>query len=167
MGQMFAWYLQRGATLGSIARRLIEGGVPTPTGKSDWSRSTIRGILNNPAYVGEAYGNCTHLVPARKRKSPLTPVGSGLTCKRRPEEEWIPVSVPAIVSREIFELVAEKLSRNQKHSPRNNKSHCYLLRSLWWVAELASRVLTPAPPGMGAATTSLEGAQRGYPRARV
>jgi site-specific DNA recombinase len=33
--QMFAWYLQRGATLGSIARRLIESGVPTPTGKSD------------------------------------------------------------------------------------------------------------------------------------
>src|SRR5215211_7016160 len=128
--QMFAWYLERGATLGSIARRLIEGGAPTPTGKSDWSRSTIRGILKNPAYVGNAHGNCTHLVPAKKRKSPLTPVGSGLTCKRRPEEEWIPVSVPTIVPQEIFELVAEKLSRNQKHSPRNNKSHCYLLRSL-------------------------------------
>jgi site-specific DNA recombinase len=93
VGQMFAWYLERGATLGSLARRLIEGGVPTPTGKSDWSRSTIRGILKNLAYVGEAYGNCTHLVPARKRKSPLTSVGSGVTCKRRPEEEWIPVSV--------------------------------------------------------------------------
>src|SRR5215204_444399 len=128
--QMFAWYLQRGATLGSIARRLIESGVPTPTGKSDWSRSTIRGILKNPAYVGEAYGNCTHLVPASKRKSPLTPVGSGVTCKRRPEEEWIPISVPAIVDLEIFELVAEKLSHNQKHASRNNKSHHYLLRSL-------------------------------------
>jgi len=129
--QMFAWYLERGATLGSIARRLIEGGVPTPTGKSSgWSRSTIRGILKNPAYVGEAYGNCTHLVPARTRKSPLTPVGSGVTCKRRPEEEWIPISVPAIVDLEIFELVAEKLSHNQKHASRNNKSHHYLLRSL-------------------------------------
>src|SRR3712207_7438300 len=51
-----------------------------------------------------------------RSKSPLTPVGSGLTCKRRPEEEWIPVSVPAIVSREIFELVTEKLWRNQKRS---------------------------------------------------
>jgi site-specific DNA recombinase len=128
--QMFAWYLQRGATLGSIARRLIESGVPTPTGKSDWSRSTIRGILKNPAYIGEAYGNCTHLVPASKRKSPLTPVGSGVTCKRRPEEEWIPISVPAIVDLEIFELVAEKLSHNQRHASRNNKSHHYLLKSL-------------------------------------
>jgi site-specific DNA recombinase len=38
--------------------------------------------------------------------------------------------VPAIVDLEIFELVAEKLSRNQKYSARNNKSHRYLLRSL-------------------------------------
>jgi site-specific DNA recombinase len=128
--QMFAWYLERGATLGSIAIRLIESGVPTPTGKSGWSRSTIRGILKNPAYIGNAHGNCTHLVPARKRKSPSTPVGSGVTCKRRPEEEWILVSVPAIVDLEVFELVAEKLSRNQKYSPRNNKSYRYLLRSL-------------------------------------
>jgi site-specific DNA recombinase len=37
--QMFAWYLERGATLGSLARRLIESGVPTPAGKSDWSRA--------------------------------------------------------------------------------------------------------------------------------
>jgi site-specific DNA recombinase len=38
--------------------------------------------------------------------------------------------VPAIVDLEIFELVAEKLSHNQKHASRNNKSHRYLLRSL-------------------------------------
>jgi site-specific DNA recombinase len=69
-------------------------------------------------------------VPAKKRKSPLTPVGSGLTCKRRPEEEWISVSVPTIVPQETFGLVAEKLSRNQKSASRNNKSHRYLLRSL-------------------------------------
>jgi site-specific DNA recombinase len=66
--QMFAWYMERGATLGSIARRLIEDGVPTPTGKSSssWSRCTIRGILKNPAYVGEAYGNCTHSGAGKK-----------------------------------------------------------------------------------------------------
>src|SRR5215217_4798277 len=82
--QMFAWYLERGATLGSVARLLMEGGVLTPTGKDTWSRSTIRGILKNPAYVGNAYGHCTHLVPAKARRSPLLPVGAGLTAKRRP-----------------------------------------------------------------------------------
>ena len=128
--QMFAWYLEQGATLGTIARRLIEGGVLTPTGKSIWSRSTIRGILKNPAYVGNAYGHCTYLAPAKTRRSPLEPVGAGLTSKRRPEEEWIPVSVPEIVERETFELVQEKLSQNRKFALRNNKSHRYLLRML-------------------------------------
>jgi site-specific DNA recombinase len=128
--QMFAWYLEQGATLGGVARRLVAAGVLTPTGKVSWSRSTIRGILKNPAYVGNAYGHCTRLVPAKARRSPLAPVGAGLTAKRRPEEEWIGVSVPEIVERETFDLVQEKLSRNRKFAPRNNKSHRYLLRAL-------------------------------------
>ncbi|MBA3701884.1 MAG: recombinase family protein [Rubrobacteraceae bacterium] len=128
--QMFAWYLEQGATLGGVARRLVEAGVLTPTGKISWSRSTIRGILKNPAYVGNAYGHCTYLVPAKARRSPLEPVGAGLSAKRRPQEEWIPVSVPKIVERETFDLVQEKLSQNRKFAPRNNKSHRYLLRAL-------------------------------------
>ena len=128
--QMFAWYLERGATLGTIARRLTEAGVLTPTGKSVWSRSTIRGILKNPAYVGNAYGHCTYLAPAKSRRSPLEPVGGGVTNKRRPEDEWIPVPVPEIVNQQTFELVGEKLSHNRKFARRNNKSHHYLLRTL-------------------------------------
>lgn len=128
--QMFAWYLEQGATLGSVARRLMEGGVLTPTGKRTWSRSTIRGIFKNSAYVGSAYGHCTHLVPAKSRRSPLEPVGAGLTAKRRPEGEWIPVSVPGVVERETFDLVQEKLSHNKRFASRNNKSHRYLLRAL-------------------------------------
>ena len=128
--QMFAWYLEQGATLGAIVRLLMEAGVLTPTGKSTWSRSTIRGILKNPAYVGNAYGHCTYLVPAKTRRSPLEPVGTGITNKRRPEDEWIPVSVPQIVDMETFELVQEKLSHNRKFALRNNKSHRYLLRML-------------------------------------
>src|SRR5215211_3922328 len=50
--QMFAFYLEQGATLGGVARRLVAAGVLTPTGKVSCSRSTIRGILKNPAYVG-------------------------------------------------------------------------------------------------------------------
>jgi site-specific DNA recombinase len=128
--QMFVWYLEQGETLGGVARRLVAAGVLTPTGKASWSRSTIRGILKNPAYVGSAYGHCTYLVPAKARRSPLEPVGAGLTAKRRPQEEWIGVSVPEIVERESFDLVQQKLSQNKRFASRNNKSHRYLLRTL-------------------------------------
>ena len=130
VAQMFAWYLEQVATLGGVARRLVEAGVLTPTGKIFWSRSTIRGILKNSAYIGNAYGHCTQLVPAKARRSPLEPVGAGLTAKRRPEEEWIPVPVPQIVERETFDLVQKKLSQNRRFASRNNKSHRYLLRTL-------------------------------------
>jgi len=46
-------------------------------------------------------------------------------------EEWIPVgTVPAIVTQEQFDLVAEKLSHNQSVASRNNKKNTYLLRAL-------------------------------------
>lgn len=128
--EMFAWYLEQGGTLGSIARRLTQRGVPTPTGKSTWHRSTIRNMLKNSAYIGNAYGHCTHLVPAKARRSPMEPVGGGVTINRRPEDEWITVTVPQIVDSETFDLVQEKLSHNQRFALRNNKSHRYLLRTL-------------------------------------
>ena len=39
-------------------------------------------------------------------------------------------SVPAVVSQEQFDLVREKLSKNQSFARRNNKTHEYLLRAL-------------------------------------
>ena len=57
-------------------------------------------------------------------------MGAGVTTKRRPEEEWIPVPVPQVIERETFDLVQEKLSHNRRFASRNNKSHRYLLRTL-------------------------------------
>lgn len=46
-------------------------------------------------------------------------------------EEWIPVAtVPAIVTQQQFDLVAEKLSHNRSVASRNNKKNAYLLRAL-------------------------------------
>jgi site-specific DNA recombinase len=128
--QIFAWYLEERMTLSSLATRLAEHGVATPTGKARWERSAIRGILCNPAYIGRAYGNRTREVPARTRRSPLRPVGSGRTQISRPEEEWIPIAVPPIISEEDFARVQEKLAINQERAARNNKQHAYLLRAL-------------------------------------
>src|SRR5262249_15285709 len=96
--QIFAWYLDEGTSLSTIATRLAAPGVATPTGKAHWARSAVRWVLRNPAYVGRAYGNGTRHVPARGRRSPLRPVGSGQTPVRRPEEEWIPIAMPPSIS---------------------------------------------------------------------
>jgi site-specific DNA recombinase len=128
--QIFAWYLEEGTTLSAITTRLAEQGVATPTGKAHWERSSVRWILRNPAYIGRAYGNWTRHVPSRGRRSPLRPVGSGQTPVRRPEDEWIPIAVPATIGEEEFSRVQEKLAANQERAPRNNTRHPYLLRAL-------------------------------------
>jgi site-specific DNA recombinase len=128
--QIFAWYLEERETLSGIVTRLSTGGVTTPTGKAAWTTSSLRTILHNPTYTGTTYGNWVRVVPARRRRSPLQPVGSGLTNARRPPEEWIPIPVPAIITREDFDLVQQKLAHNQARASRNNTRHQYLLRSL-------------------------------------
>jgi site-specific DNA recombinase len=130
VGQIFDWYLEPRSSLYRIAKRLTDLGLPTPMGKSRWNVSTVRGILTNHSYMGVAYANRTRPVPAKRRKSALLPVGPGESRAPRPQAEWIPVPVPAIVTQEVFDQVKSKLSLNQQMARRNNKSYEYLLRGL-------------------------------------
>ena len=128
--QIFGWYAQEGMTLSGIATRLTASGIPTPTGNAAWSTSSVRHLLRNPTYTGTTYGNWRRVVPARGRRSPLQPVGGGVTNALRPRDEWIPVAVPALISQEVFDLVQEHLARNRERASRHNTRHQYLLRSL-------------------------------------
>ena len=128
VAEMFEWYLEPGATLYQVAKRLSKLGIPTPRGKERWHPSTVGNILRNPIYMGIAYANRLRNVTSQRRKSALCPVGMGQTKKNRPEEEWIPLPMPAVVSEEVFALVQEKLKQNQQTASRNNKVHNYLLR---------------------------------------
>jgi site-specific DNA recombinase len=129
VAQLFDWYLQPQATVYRLAKRLTDLGVATATGKPRWNAASVRGILRNPAYAGRALTNRTRVVPARRRKSALLPVGPGESHAPRPQEDWIAVAVPAIVSEETFARVQAKLDTNQQTAARNTR-HEYLLRAL-------------------------------------
>jgi site-specific DNA recombinase len=127
--ELFAVYAAGGVTLHGLAAQLTARGVPTPTGKPVWRATTIRQLLTNPAYKGEAASGRLRTTPARHRKSPLEPVGRGVSTKAHPSEEWITVPVPALVSPEQFDLVKARLAANQR-SARRSTTHPYLLRGL-------------------------------------
>ena len=95
VAQLFDWYLEPQATVYRLAKRLTDLHVATPTGKPRWNAASVRGILRNPAYAGRALTNRTRVVPARRRKSALLPVGPGESHAPRPQEDWIAVPVPA------------------------------------------------------------------------
>ncbi len=119
---VFEIYTQQGLSINAIARLLNERQIATRTGKGRWERSTVWGMLRNPAYRGAAcYGKTEQRPrqrvtrPLRQRKAlPSRDVGG----HERPRADWIEVSVPALVSEEMFALAQEQLEQNKRHSPR-------------------------------------------------
>ena len=131
VAEMFALYVMEGQSLAGVVKHVMELGIPNPSGKLRWSLMTVRGILTNPTYTGTVYAGREHAVPKRKRLSPLQPLGRRNSSQETSCEEWIEVgSVPAIVTKEQFEMVQAKLAQNQSFAKRNNTSHQYLLRAM-------------------------------------
>jgi site-specific DNA recombinase len=127
--ELFAAYAAGGVTLHALAARLTRRRVPTPTGKPVWRPSSIRQLLTNPAYKGQAASGRLWTTPAQRRKSALESIGKGVSTRTHPPEEWITVPVPALISAEQFQLVQQRLAANQR-AARRSTTHPYLLRGL-------------------------------------
>ena len=127
--ELFAAYAAGGVTLHALAAQLTARGVPTPTGKPIWRPTTIRNLLTNSAYKGQAASGRLRTTPSRQRKSALEPIGRGMSTRAHPSQEWITVPVPALVSATQFDLTQRRLAANQR-AARRNTTHPYLLRGL-------------------------------------
>ncbi len=159
--QIFTWMGEPRYTIGEIKRRLDEMGVPTKTGKHFWDRSVIWGILQNPAYIGKAAFGKTKV---GKRRPTLRPIrGSGNSTKQHystykvPEEDWIYIPVPPIVSSELFETVQEQLEENRKRSRERKRGARYLLQGL-----LVCKECGYAYYGKPVSRTAAKGEKRNY-----
>ncbi len=129
--QIFASYLEPGGTIHALAYWLVKQGIRSPSGKKLWSQATVRGMLTNPTYTGQLFAGRFRRRAAKRRLSPLLPIGACGGEERVLPEEWTFVTkIPAIIPEEQFELVKAKLARNRACARRNNKAHDYLLRAL-------------------------------------
>src|SRR5271157_2137891 len=120
--QVYEVYTQQGLSINAIARMLNERQVPTRTETTRWERSTVWGLLRNPAYRGRACYGKTELRPRQRITRPLRQ-RNGLASRdsanhERPRQDWIEIAVPALVSEETFALAQEQLEQNKQHSPR-------------------------------------------------
>jgi site-specific DNA recombinase len=132
--RVFHWVGDEHVTLSGVCRRLLETGVPSPTGNARWSRSTVWILLSNPAYAGQAaFGKNTSapwtapLRPARGRagvpKRPFRQVPA-------PVEHRITIAVPALVEVDLFERVQEQLAENRRRARQRREGVRYLLQGL-------------------------------------
>lgn len=126
--KIFQWAAMglRGYT---IAKKLIEEGIPAPRGGDKWYRGTVDRIRKNTAYTGVVFVNRinteglsmnTWLPKHRRKKRTL-----------RPREEWIPIEVPAIVDRETWQEA--QIPRRQK-----KRKYTYLLAGLVYCGRCGS-----------------------------
>lgn len=109
---IFQWYVLgdevgKNLSMHAIADRLNQLGLLTRQGRA-WTGPVIQPILADEVYCGTWY----------YRKS---------AAKNDPSIQPIPVSVPAIISREIWEQARKQLEYNVKYAERNRKSGRYLL----------------------------------------
>ena len=146
--KIYQWLLE-GMSTDALTYRLRELGIPTPSGKGYWIRSTVLQILKNPAYCGKTYAfTCTYGMPKYRLKPDTKRKNTGIIWK--PREQWIeiPHATPAIISEEIFDAAQEKLAENRRLATRNKK-HEYLLgghiycarcgRAFWGAPGIKSR----------------------------
>ena len=132
--QVFEWVGRDRLSLGEVCRRLGAKAVPSPTGKPCWDRTSVWGMLKNPAYKGSAAFGKTRV--GERRPQLRTQRGHSKTPRRRGSiydtdpSEQIPIPVPAIVTEELFEAVQQQLTENCLRSRERKRGARYLLQGL-------------------------------------
>jgi site-specific DNA recombinase len=122
--QMFAWVGRERCSIGEVCRRLKPQGVRSPKGKEVWDRTTVWGLVKNPAYQGRARFSKTRAGGLRPRlRSP----------RGKPEQPrrayslyenaggGEPIPVPAVVSAERFAAVADQLAENRQRGRQRRR----------------------------------------------
>lgn len=103
--RIYGLYLS-GMSTYSIAKKLTEDGIPTPSGKRKWGSNTVASILRNEKYKGDALLQKEFTVDFLTKK------------KKKNEGEvaqyYVENDHPPIVSKEVFEAVQAEISKRRK-----------------------------------------------------
>ncbi len=133
-------YLDQGYSIRDIAIKLKGEGIPSPSGKSpNWYGKTINDILKNPAYTGEAIQNRfkTNLYSGKSGQQYY-----GSSRDPKPEDEWIPMTFPQLISKERFDQIQARIEE-QKRKPKKRhygyEDH-FLVDSLLYCGHCGARV---------------------------
>jgi site-specific DNA recombinase len=131
---VFAWVGLDRLSLREVCRRLRQMGCRTRRGSTYWHASTIRGMLDNPAYVGRAAFGRAHFLAPRPRLRPirghLKPSPRATSRVAAPREEWIEIPVPCLVEPAMFEAVRGQLKENRSRKRDHEPSQRWLLQGL-------------------------------------
>jgi site-specific DNA recombinase len=131
---MFEWIGQEGLSISQVVKRLNQLNVPTKRGGVAWYPTTVAQIIHSPTYYGQhTYDRVRAVVSQNHPNNGLYRIGNVPKKSRakREKSDWLSVDIPAIISKELWDVVQEAVVRNKKWSPRNMKTD-YLLRGIMY-----------------------------------
>ncbi len=176
--RLFESYAAGMHSMPALARALNQEGVPTPGGGRAWLEPTLRVILTNPVYKGQPACAKQRTVVDEGRLQQVhrlngRPITRPEMRVARPQEEWVALSAPPLVSAEVWQAVQERMAEMRtsqggnprrthmlsgkvycphcgsqaviKHQKANGVSYRYYLCG----AQRRSRVLGPERPCVG------------------
>jgi site-specific DNA recombinase len=125
--EIFRRYTEEDCSMADLARWLTDQGIMTRKGKAVWDRSTVWGMLRNPAYRGQAaYGKTKvqdrHGKPTRTTRARGERRGRRQVRADEPVENWLFIPVPPLITDEAFALAQERLARNAQFAKRNTRA---------------------------------------------
>ena len=115
--QIFVWYIE-GVSTYDIARRLNLASVSTKhRSKNGWLVTAVSALVNAEVYTGVTYFN------KRQKRS-----------RKSDRASWLPMDVPPIITKEMWEAAQTKRKSNKKWSPRNTQK-AYLTQGVLFCQE--------------------------------
>lgn len=114
--QIYAMFLQ-GMSYHSIAKKLTADRVLTPGGKKKWSITTIRSILSNEKYKGDALLQKSYTVDFLTQK---TKVNEGEI-----PQYYVEDNHEAIISSEIFAMVQREMTKCSRGKKYHSSVHAF------------------------------------------
>jgi site-specific DNA recombinase len=131
---IFAWIGVNRLSLREVCRRLQRMGCRSPRGLRHWGITTIRGMIDNPAYVGHAVLGRSRVVAAEPRLRLIRRNARAMPSATRrvagPRHDWIEIAVPALVDHAVFEAARAQLEENRKRKRHSQRRPRWLLQGL-------------------------------------
>jgi site-specific DNA recombinase len=127
MRAVYEKIIYEGATLHQVAKWLNDSQIPTRFKTGFWTAGTLYQLVKSTVYKGVFYANRVYQIPTGEYNEKGRP---RRTNRKRPEEEWIAVDVPPIVTPAEWDMAQDVMARNAKRSSRNGVKRNWLLQGL-------------------------------------
>ena len=113
---IYSMFLQ-GMSYHRIARKLTADGIPTPGGKEKWSISTVRSILSNEKYKGDALLQKSYTIDFLTKK---TKVNEGEI-----PQYYVEDNHEAIIDPKVFDMVQREMAKRGKGKNYHSSTHSF------------------------------------------